>query len=136
MLTIQFIRLCFGITPIKVNKSVYLINGVVLKNYSYGKMNSTITPKDGDGFIFTNIVEKYNFNDNNYIVIGKSVIPKTASGLITLSNGKILIVGGRIFKRSGSEDTDGVLEYKAYKHNILPLYKSDFKKAYWWWKDC
>ena len=125
-----------GITPIKVNKSVYLINGVVLKNYSYGKMNSTITPKDGDGFIFTNIVEKYNFNDNNYIVIGKSVIPKTASGLITLSNGKILIVGGRIFKRSGSEDTDGVLEYKAYKHNILPLYKSDFKKAYWWWKDC
>lgn len=28
------------------------------------------------------------------------------------------------------------MDYNVYKHNILPLYKSDFKKTYWWWKDC
>lgn len=125
-----------GTAPVQVDKSTYLINGIVLNDYPYGKLNNTIIPEDDCGFIYTNIAEKYNFNQDSYIITGKSTTPKTASGLIVLPDRKILIVGGRIFKKSGSGSANGVLDYNVYKHNILPLYKSDFKKTYWWWKDC
>lgn len=121
---------------INVDNSVYVTKGMVQKNYPYGKLNNIIKPYSGSNFIYTNKVEKFDFNDNSYNIVGESIIPKVAVGQIRLPNNKILIVGGRVYKKSGSGSDNGVLDYNIYKHNIMPLYKSDFKKTYWWWKDC
>ena len=124
-----------GTIPVEFNGNVYVINGMIPKDYPYGKLNNKITPKKGDGFIYTNIIEKFDFANNSYSIKGKSVIPKTASGLIALPDGKILIVGGHVYKSSGTGSDNGILDYDVYRHNIMPLYKSKFKKHYWWWKD-
>lgn len=119
--------------PISVDNSVYVTKGMVQKDYSYGKLNNIIEPYSGTTFIYTNKVERYDFNDNSYNIVGESIIPKVAAGQIRLPNNKILIAGGRVYDRSSKY---GILNYNIYKHNIMPLYKSDFKKTYWWWKDC
>lgn len=122
--------------PIQLGNSVYVTKGMVQKNYPYGKLNNIIKPYSGSSFIYTNKVEKFDFNDNSYNIVGESIVPKVAAGHIRLPNNKILIVGGRVYKESGSGSTNGVLDYNVYKHNIMPLNKKDFKKTYWWWKDC
>ncbi len=125
-----------GANPINLNNSIYVIDGLVIKDYPYGKLNNTIKPNRGEGYILTNKVEKYDLKNKSYDLVGESVIPKVSAGHIQLSNNKILTVGGRVYKKAGSGSHNGVLDYNTYKYNIMPLYKKDFKKDYWWWKDC
>lgn len=110
------------------NGNVYVVDGWVLKNFPLGKLNNTIAPSKGKGFILTNRIEKYNFKTNQYEFAGKSIIPKRTSALIRLPDGKILIIGGNAYGKA-------ILEKEVFKNNINPVYKRyRHNKVYEYWQ--
>lgn len=131
-LNINYFRI--DANSIEAQNSIYTIDGWVVKDYPHGKLNKTIVPAKGDGYILTNSVERYNFENGSYSIVGNSVLPKRSSALIKLPNSKILIVGGDVYKASGTGSDNGLLEYSVYRKNIYPKFKKQFKQ-YWWWKN-
>ena len=105
--------------------SFLLFGGWVMNNVSYGKLNNTISPRKGDGYIISDNVEEYS-QKKGFELKGNLNKARYSSCAITLPDKNVLIIGGLGHKH------DKELDINVYNKNLYPFYKKHHNGFHWW----